>query len=95
MATHYELLVVREDRDGKKRWTKIGAMFPQREGDGFVCTFDALPMPGPDGCRVIARPPRDQADRPQRSNRYNDMPEQRGRQRDPQYDERLDDSVPF
>jgi hypothetical protein len=54
MSDRYDLLVARE-KDGRSYFTKIGVMFPNRSGDGFTCFFEALPLPGPDGCKVIAK----------------------------------------
>lgn len=50
----YDLLTARE-KDGKSYFTKIGVMFPNRSGDGFTAFFEALPLPGPDGCKVIVK----------------------------------------
>ena len=50
MATqHYDLLMVREDENKKSWWTKIGAGFENRTGDGYQLLFDALPITGKDG----------------------------------------------
>ena len=49
MTNRYDAVIVRTDKDGKKRFTKIGAMFPSRNGDGFNCVLDALPMPNAEG----------------------------------------------
>lgn len=49
MTNRYDAVIVRTDKDGKKRYTKIGAMFPSRNGDGFNCVLDALPMPNAEG----------------------------------------------
>ena len=49
MTSRYDAVIVRTDKDGKKRYTKIGAMFPSRNGDGFNCVLDALPMPNAEG----------------------------------------------
>jgi hypothetical protein len=58
MATHFELLSPRTGRDGKTRWLKIGAAFPDNKGDGFSLVFDALPLTDKEGaCRLIMRPP--------------------------------------
>lgn len=55
MSQRYDLLVVRE-KDGRSYFTKIGVMFPNRSGEGFTCFFEALPLPGPEGCKVIVKP---------------------------------------
>jgi hypothetical protein len=54
MADRYDLLTARE-KDGRSYFTKIGVMFPNRSGEGFTCFFEALPIPGPDGCKVIVK----------------------------------------
>jgi hypothetical protein len=43
------------ERDGKtqKRWTKIGAAFPHKEGPGFSIELKAFPIDG----RLVALPP--------------------------------------
>lgn len=55
MSKRYDLLTAREGKDGKNYFTKIGVMFPNRETDGFTAMFDALPLPGPEGCKVIVK----------------------------------------
>jgi hypothetical protein len=54
MSDRYDLLTARE-KDGKSYFTKIGVMFQNRSGDGFTCFFEALPISGPDGCKVIVK----------------------------------------
>ena len=54
MADRYDLLTARE-KDGRSYFTKIGVMFPNRSGDGFTCLFEALPIAGHDGCKVIVK----------------------------------------
>ena len=50
MITRYDAVISRKDRDGKVRYTKIGAAFPAKEGkEGFNIVLDALPMPNADG----------------------------------------------
>ena len=54
MADRYDVLVVREGKDGGKSWfTKVGAMFRSKTGDGFMIQLDALPMDG----KLILRVP--------------------------------------
>ena len=45
MAEFYEVKLAKKGRDGKNYYTKIGAMFPWKSGEGFNLTFDALPVP--------------------------------------------------
>lgn len=50
MATRYDAVISRKDKDGKVRYTKIGAAFPAKDGkDGFNIVLDALPMPNAEG----------------------------------------------
>lgn len=50
MTTRYDAVISRKDKDGKVRYTKIGAGFPAKDGkDGFNIVLDALPMPNADG----------------------------------------------
>lgn len=50
----YDLLTARE-KDGRSYFTKVGVMFPNRNGDGFTILFEALPIPTAEGCKVIAK----------------------------------------
>lgn len=54
MSKRYDLLTARE-KDGRSYFTKIGVMFPNRDSDGFTAIFEALPLPGPEGCKVIVK----------------------------------------
>jgi len=50
MTTRYDAVISRKDKDGKVRYTKIGAAFPAKEGkDGFNIVLDAMPMPNAEG----------------------------------------------
>lgn len=49
MSNRYDLCTGRKDRDGKSHWTRIGVMFPAREGDGFAIKLEALPIPNDKG----------------------------------------------
>jgi hypothetical protein len=65
MSDRYDMLTARE-KDGRSYFTKVGVMFPNRNGDGFTAIFEALPIPGPDGCKVIVKKaePREQRQQP-------------------------------
>jgi hypothetical protein len=52
-----ELLLPIKRRDGKTIFKNLGSAFEARNGEGYDLIFDCLPMPGPDGCRVLMRPP--------------------------------------
>lgn len=67
MATRYDICTGRKDNEGKTRWTKIGAMFPAREGDGFSIKLDALPLTNEKGeVRLSAFVPKPRDDQQQR-----------------------------
>lgn len=42
MAERLDALTVRES-NGKSYWTKIGAAFPNKNGEGFIVRLDAMP----------------------------------------------------
>jgi hypothetical protein len=55
-ATYLNLFTVEEyESNGKtgKRWTKIGAAFPHKEGIGFSIELKAFPIDG----RLVVLPP--------------------------------------
>jgi hypothetical protein len=55
-STYLNVFTVEEyERDGKtqKRWTKIGAAFPHKEGLGFSIELKAFPIDG----RLVVLPP--------------------------------------
>src|ERR1039457_1337427 len=64
--THLNVFNVEEyERDGKtqKRWTKIGAAFPHKEGTGFSIELRAFPVDG----RLVVLPPDNGGDKDDRS----------------------------
>ena len=75
----YDVLTVRE-KDGKTYFTKLGAGFPNRNGDGFTIMLDGVPASVDGQYRLIMKKPlpRD-GDGPQRGPSRAD----------------LDDDVPF
>ena len=58
MTERLDALVVKE-KDGKKAFfTKIGAAFPNKSGDGFTLVLDALPTTNSEGeTRILLRKP--------------------------------------
>jgi hypothetical protein len=61
-ATHLNVFTVEEyESNGKagKRWTKIGAAFPHKEGAGFSIELSAIPLDG----RLVVLPPDGNDDR--------------------------------
>jgi len=60
-ATHLSVFTVEEyESNGKtgKRWTKIGAAFPHKEGPGFSIELSAIPL---DGRLVVLAPDDDRS----------------------------------
>lgn len=53
----FDIVVPREFKksDGTtgKSFFKIGAAFPMREREGYSIMLDALPVPGPDGVKLL------------------------------------------
>jgi hypothetical protein len=49
MTTRYDLCTGRKDQNDKTHWTKIGVMFPSRDGTGFAIKLEALPLPNDKG----------------------------------------------
>ncbi|GAB4072288.1 hypothetical protein KHC28_01380 [Ancylobacter sonchi] len=56
--TYFNALVARSGKDEKVFWTKIGAAFPAKDGEGWNLVLDALPIDG----RVFLRAPSDKSD---------------------------------
>ena len=92
MATRYDAVISRKDKDGKVRYTKIGSAFPAKDGkDGFNIVLDALPMPNAEGQAWISLyvPKPKDGEAPQRARA--DDPISSGRS--PKSD--MDDQIPF
>ena len=54
---------VRGYGDGKSQWTRIGAVWPHKDGQGFGLTLEALPLDG----RVEIRPYQEKKDSPEQA----------------------------
>lgn len=52
----YDVLTVRE-HNGKSYFTKLGAMFPNKSGDGFTVMLDAVPASMDGQFRLIVKRP--------------------------------------
>jgi hypothetical protein len=61
MTNHGPFTVEEYESNGKagKRWTKIGAAFPHKEGIGFSIDLKAFPIDG----RLVVLPPDSNDDR--------------------------------
>jgi len=49
---------VREGEKGKRYWTRLGAAFAHKDGEGINIQLDVLPVGGFDG-RLVLRVPRE------------------------------------
>jgi hypothetical protein len=66
VSNRYDLLTSKKDRDGKTRYTKVGVMFPSKQGEGFSIKLEALPLPNAEGeVWISAFVPRDRDEAPQ------------------------------
>ena len=45
----YDIMSGRKDNTGKTRYTKIGVMFPAKQGNGFTIKLEAYPLPNEKG----------------------------------------------
>ena len=50
--------VTAAEQDSKSTWTRIGALWPHKNGDGFNLQLDCLPLDG----RVVLRKPKPKTD---------------------------------
>lgn len=53
---------VRDGERGKSYWTRLGAAFAHKDGEGINIQLDVLPVGGFDG-RLVLRVPRTDADK--------------------------------
>lgn len=53
---------VRDGEKGKSYWTRLGAAWAHRDGDGFNIQLDVMPVRGFDGRIVLRVPKADDAD---------------------------------
>lgn len=76
MTDRYDAVISRKDKNGKVRYTKIGAAFPAKDGkDGFNIVLDALPMPNAEGQAWISLyvpKPKDEDSAPKRMGSMSD-----------------------
>lgn len=84
MANHYELLTARPGKEGKVWWSRIGSMFPAKDGNGYSIILDAYPLPDKEGrVSCIAREPKPREQPAQSGGYAGNLSHQ------------LDDEVPF
>lgn len=57
MNERLEALSVREDKNGKAWFTKIGAAFPNKDGKGYTLMLDAMPAPVDGQFKIMLRTP--------------------------------------
>jgi len=72
-VTRWDIVSTRSGKDGKKRYHKIGSMFPGREGNGFSIILDSLPLANEKGeVWLSAWEPKPREDAPKQSGRLSD-----------------------
>lgn len=57
MNERLDALSVREDKNGKAWFTKIGAAFPNKDGKGYTLMLDAMPAPTDGQFKIMLRTP--------------------------------------
>lgn len=86
MIDRYDALTVREDKNGKAWFTKIGAAFANRNGNGYTIMLDAMPASADGQYKIMLREPQ-QRDGQQSQRGQQGRPQQSG------YDPRDDDAT--
>ena len=98
MAQRLDALLARKyttrDGDEKTAFTKVGAAFPTRTGDGFTVVLDAFPAPDRESgqYRILLMPPIERDNNRPRSDR-DDPRTGGGAPRG--YGDAMDDEIPF
>ena len=92
MAERFDLLSARES-NGKTYWTKCGAMFPTKSGEGWSLVLDVIPAPNDGQFRLTAMVPKPRDDAPPA--RGSQFGGGAGQRRIPPPTDDLDDDVPF
>jgi hypothetical protein len=63
-------------------WLPIGAAFAHQNGEGFNVILQALPIPNGDGqCKIVLRPPKDDAETDRRPQQGEDRNNKSGSRR--------------
>lgn len=78
MTERYDLLTARES-NGKTYFTKLGAMFPNKAGDGFNILLDGVPASVDGQYRLIAKIPLERDGGERRRSADADRADARGR----------------
>lgn len=90
MTDRYDALTVRES-NGKSYFTKIGAMFANRSGEGFTLMLDAIPASVDGQYRILLSVPRPRDDRERSAN----ADRRQAQERSSNHADDLDDQIPF
>lgn len=85
MADRMDALTVREDKNGKGWFTKIGSAFPTRDGLGYSVLLDAMPASVDGQYKIILTVPK-----PKDDNRPSGGNSGGGRKSDPD-----EETIPF
>lgn len=69
--SRFDLVSPRKAKDSDKTYfTKIGVAFPNRSGEGYTLSFEALPLPDAEGqVRVLMMPAKPKDEQPRQGNR--------------------------
>ena len=94
MNERLDALSVREGKDQKSYFTRIGVAFANKDGKGYTVMLDAMPAPVDGQFRIMLREPMPKNDRGQSQNRRqsggnDDWGNSRGNGDD------LDDEIPW
>lgn len=54
-----DALSVREDKNGKKYWTRLGVAFKAKNGDGYNVMLDCVPAPTDGQYKIYLMAPRE------------------------------------
>lgn len=69
MTDRYDALGVREDKNGKAWFTRLGSAFPTRDGLGYTVLLDAIPAPADGQYKIILTVPKPKDEKPQQQSR--------------------------
>ena len=94
MSERLDAVMGRKSKDGQKTyWTKIGAAFPNKQGEGYTVVLDAMPAPEDGQYRISLFVPKEDDGRGRGGGRVNDGARQRPVAGGGSVD--LDDGIPF
>lgn len=93
MIERYDALTVRES-NGKSYFTKIGAAFKNKQGEGYTLMLDAVPASNDGQYRILLSVPKPRDDRERSAQNDRQQAQQRSQGWGGNNDQ-LDDDIPF